>query len=134
MPQTGDVLISTLTPSSLSWGMDRYTNTRDRRVAERYIPILAADARRLGLYNSNNGEGLGLNIFRARSTDGIFEGEIKTSGNHGAGQIEAKNISGNGNLRGLTPWLEHHHARPGDQVRFEWISPTDVELTFIPQE
>ena len=134
MPQTGDILISTLTTYSLSWGTNRYTQTRDIRTAERYIPILAADARRLELYNSNNGEGLGLNIFRARSTDGVYEGELKISGNHGAGQIEGKNISGNGSLQSITPWLEHHHARPGDQVRLEWTSPTDIEMTFIPQE
>lgn len=131
MAQTGDVFIGTFNVASLSWGTDRDTRTRTRRTAERYIPIPIDEARRLELYNSNYETGLGHNVYNVRSTDGLFVGELKIAGSRTAGAIEAKQFQGNGNLQILTPWLEWHHARPGDQVRMEWVSPTDIEMTFI---
>lgn len=115
----------------LSWGSLRYRNTRTRRTGERYIPIPRRDAKRIGLYNSNWRTGLGINIFNVHSSDGTFNGQLKTAGCSRKGDIYAKQFQGNGNLRSLEPWLNAHHAQIGDQIRFVWLNQTDIEMTFI---
>lgn len=132
MPQTGDELISTFTtPAQLAWGTYRHTNSRRSRNGESYIPIHRSDARRLHLCNSNNGTGLGLNIYNVQSDDGLFSGQLKTAGGNHRGAIFAKQFQGNGSLRLLTPWLQSHHAQVGDSIRFHWTTPTDIVMSFI---
>lgn len=132
MPRTGDQLIVTFNSMApLSWGSRRYRNTRTRRTGERYIPIPRKDAKRLKLYNSNWGTELGINIFNVHSSDGIFNGQLKTAGCSRRGDVYAKQFQGNGDLRSLEPWLRVHQAQVGDQVRFVWLNRTDIEMTFI---
>lgn len=133
MPQAGDTIIATLNRASLEWGTFRTKNTRNRIAGERYIPISRSDARRVRLYNSNYRNELGVNIFNAVSTDGIFRGQIKAAGCSKANDIFAKQLQGNGNLKALEPWLTLCRARPGDQIMITWVTTTDIKLTFIPQ-
>lgn len=132
MPNAGDELTITFTSQApLAWGTHRRNHTRVRRSRERYIPIPKREARRLGLCNSNCGNGLGINIFNVRSTDGVFNGQLKNAGCSRKGDVYAKQFQGYGDLRALEPWLTNHHAQIGDQIRFVWQNSTDIEMTFI---
>lgn len=131
MPQSGDIFIATLNRASLEWGTFRRRPTRNRIMGERYIPIRRREAVRIGIYNSNYGNGLGINIFNARSTDNLYEGQLKAAGCKNKGDGFAKQFQGNGDLRALYPWFTQRHAQVGDQVQIRWTSNVDIELTFI---
>ena len=132
MPQKGDTFTAMFkTQAPLSWGTNRSNEKRDPRPGERYIPIPRQVATRLGIHNSNAGEGLGLNLFNAHSTDNQFEGILKAAGSSEQGDIYAKQFEGNKNLKMLTAWLDHHEARVGDEIEMVWTSPTDIEMRFI---
>ncbi len=135
MPKAGDELIVTFNSQApLAWGTFRNSSTRESRSGERYIPIPKNEAKRLKIYNSNYGTGLGINIFNATSADGIFKGKLKASGSSKQGDIYAKQFQGYNDLCALEPWLTRNHAKIGDQIRFKWTSDTDIEMTFISQQ
>lgn len=133
MAKAGDRFVATFTTLSQvgQWGEYRKTGTRSPRPDECYIPINASDAGRLKLYNSNNGEGLGKNIFHAHSIKNDFKGDLKMQGCSKAGDIKAKNISVAGNLTGLYEWFQANDAQVDDQVELYWETDTTIRLTFI---
>lgn len=83
------------------------------------------------MYNSNYDDGFGKNIFYAYSIDGIFQGYLKFQGSSKAGDIKAKNISGNGNLTALYNWFKSNNVQKGDQIKFLFLEDFKIELTFI---
>ncbi|MGQ7380751.1 hypothetical protein ACTGVN_09035 [Streptococcus suis] len=131
MPTAGDSYTVTLKEAHLGWGTYRYTDSRHPIIGEVYFPIPSQYARQFGIYNSNynNIDTLGVNIFNATSSDGIYRGQVKSQGCSTAGNIFAKNISENGNLRGFSNWLNQIGAHPGCYLTVEWTSSTDVIFT-----
>ena len=138
MPAAGSSIISTLTRSSLNWGTYRRTNSRQRRRGERYLPVRIRYSRQFGIYNCNRNinreDVLGVNIFNVHSSDGIYCGILKAAGNFRRGQVHAKQLQGNGNLRALQHWLTEHQAEPGDRVRVTWVTEQDIELEFLGRQ
>lgn len=136
MPQQGDSFISNpLSQTHLGWGTLRYTDSRTPIDGECYIPIPAKDARRIGIYNSNNnGNGLGLNEFNCASSDGFFTGKLKSAGCARRDDIYAKNFHGSGDLKALTPWFRHCNVQVGDCIQVLWTSSTDIVITHVPQQ
>lgn len=132
MAKAGDefvVLFNSAAP--LKWGTNRQKNTRPKRTGERYIPIPRKAAKEFSIRNSNSGTGLGINIFKAHSADGVFHGELKATGCSKAGDVYAKQFEGNGDLKALEPWLTGCNAEIGDQVKVRWVTDSEIELTFI---
>lgn len=138
MPAAGDSIISILTRSSLNWGTYRRTNSRSRRQGERYLPVRISYSRQFGIYNSNRnidrGDVVGVNVFNAHSLDGVYRGTLKAAGNFRRGQVHAKQLQGNGDLRALEYWLAGNNAEPGDRVRITWVTEQDVELEFLGRQ
>ena len=131
MPENGDYFEVTLRETHLRWGEYRSSDSRVRIAGEGFIPIPANDARRIGIYNSHNGEGIGYNEFYAKSEDERYCGVIKTSGNSSAGSIYAKNISGSGDLKAFHNWFRDANIHPGTRIRIEWTSTTEVTFKVI---
>jgi hypothetical protein len=135
MPNKGDFFIVKLGETHVSWGTQRYTDSRPLINFERYIPIPASEARRLKIYNSNytsnKVDELGINCFYAESFDGNFKGQIKATGCAKAGDVYAKNLSGKGNLKAFSEWFEKMKVGVGTQIRIEWLSSTEVLFTII---
>lgn len=134
MAERGDSYTVSLKPSHLAWGTYRYTDTRDTIPGEGYIPIPSDVARNLNLKNQNGTGGidiLGVNIFNCVSVDGRFRGQLKAQGNHYAGDIYAKQFSGNDDLKALGDWYRILGANVGDEVSVTWISDTDIEIELI---
>lgn len=135
MAQSGDYFSVTLKTTHIGWGTHRYTDSRPLITGECYIPIPIQFARQFGIYNSNYTRGqdiIGQNIFNARSADGLFNGIVKTSGNSRSGDIYAKNLSGQGNLKAFNDWFNAMNVTVGTVIRIEWTSPTEVLLTVLP--
>lgn len=134
MACSGDKYIVKLSETHLMWGTYRYTSSRDRIYGEGYIKIPLGEAKRIGMYNSNNSKtGLGYNEFRFKTSDGFLEGILKSSGCSQAGNCYAKNLHVSGNLKGLGKWFAHVNAIPGDLVEVKFLSPIDILLTHLPQ-
>lgn len=132
MAKYGDEFTITLSETHLGWGTYRYTMSRKRIYGEGYIPIPSGCAQSFQLFNSNNNKiGLGYNEFNCRSSDGFYQGIVKTSGCSKAKDIYAKNLHGSGDLKALGRWFEHLHAQPGDKVTVKWTSPTDIIISLI---
>lgn len=132
MAQAGNSFRIVLGETHLGWGNHRYTNSRDIIYGEGYIPIPAKFARKYNIFNSNNfNTGLGYNLFNAASSDGIFQGLLKSSGCSKKGYRYAKNLHGCGNLKALGYWFSKINAVPGDLIEVRWTSPTDIILTRI---
>lgn len=132
MAKAGDEFTITFRSAApLKWGTRRQHETRDKIAGERYIPIPRKLAKAYGVRNSNCGTGLGINIFKAHSTEGIFQGELKAAGCSKAGDVFAKQFQGNGDLKALEPWFTYHHAQIGDQVKIHWVTDDEIELSFI---
>ena len=134
MPKAGDCFSIILKSTHIGWGTHRYTNSRPLITGECYIPIPAQSAHQYSIYNSNHTHGrdiLGQNIFHARSADGFFHGTVKTSGNSQAGDIYAKNLSGQGNLKAFIDWFNQMNVAVGTCIKVEWTSPTDILFTII---
>lgn len=134
MPQAGDCFTVTLKSTHIGWGTHRYSNSRPLITGECYIPIPAHCAHQYSIYNSNYTQGrdiLGQNIFNAQSTDGFFCGIVKTSGNSHAGDIYAKNLSGQGNLKAFNDWFNQMNVTVNTSIRVEWTSRTDILFTII---
>lgn len=130
MPQAGDYFITTLKRAHLEWGSYRHTNSRGIIYGEGYLQIPKSEAKRIGIYNSNNPNAL--NIFNCNSTDRYLQNvTLKASGSSSKGDIYAKQFQGNGNLSLLGDWFHHINAQVGDQVCITWTSPTDILLHII---
>lgn len=74
---------------------------------------------------------LGQNVFNWMSKDGQFVGRIKAQGCHHAGEIYAKQLSADNDLRAFGDWFVSVGASVGDQIRLTWISATDVIIEKI---
>lgn len=136
MPNRGDQFTVTLGSTNIEWGTYRYTNSRPHITGECYIPIPSSHAHQYGIYNSNHTRArgqdiLGINVFNAQSADGYFNGIVKTSGSSQAGNIYAKNLSGQGNLKAFNDWFNHMGVTVGTSIIVEWISPTEILFTII---
>lgn len=134
MAKRGDSYIVSLKPSHLAWGTHRYTDTRDTIPGEGYIPIPSEVARDLNLQNQNGTGGLdilGVNIFNCVSVDEHFRGQLKAQGNHYAGDIFAKQFSGNDDLKALGDWFNILDAKVDDEVKVSWVSDIDIEIELI---
>lgn len=136
MPVSGNSYVVTLGQTHISWGVHRYTNSRDIIYNEVYLGIPSYIAERYKIYNSNvipnykptKIDILGVNIFNCTSADGFFKGVLKSSGCSHRGSIYAKNLHGAGNLKALAPWLHYCNAQVGDHVEVTWTSPTNIVI------
>lgn len=134
MACAGDSYIVLLKETHLMWGTYRNTYSRDRIYGEGYIKIPAIEAKRIGMYNSNNFKvGIGFNEFFFKTSDGFLSGILKSTGCSQAGDIYAKNLHVSGDLKGLGQWFAHVNAIPGDRVEVRFLSPIDIVLTHLPQ-
>lgn len=134
MAQKGNRYVITLNASQLGWGVERYTNSRQRRKGEAYLAIPINCAREFGLYNSNQTNGLdvpGVNIFNCISADGFLSCQLKSQGCRKEGDVYAKQFSGNNNLQTLGNWYEHINAQVGDEIEVYFHSAYDIELTLL---
>lgn len=123
-----------LNESHLRWGTHRYTGTRPPIIGEAYFPIPRNFAHINCIYNSNYTNGrdiIGINLFNARSSDGFYNGVVKMQGNNQKGDIYAKNISENGNLKGFSQWLNRIGAQPGSTLTVEWVTENDIVFDII---
>ena len=136
MANTGDTYTVKIIQAHLDWGRHRHTSSRGTVYGEGYIKIPANDARNFNILNSNgtiNKQNvLGQNIFNCSSTDGFLtECQLKASGSSQAGDIHAKQLQGNGNLKVIGDWYHHVGAQIGDHVKVEWLNATDIEITLV---
>lgn len=132
MPNAGDYFIVELKPSHVNWGTHRNTDTRQPIDGEGYIPIPLAQARSLGIYNSNHSHtGLGYNLFNCTSADGYFAGVLKAAGSKESGDNYAKQFEGNGDLKALGRWFSRCSAQVGDLVKVSWTSPTEIIIELV---
>lgn len=128
MPNTNDILITTLRKAHLEWGSHRHTTSRGTVYGEGYLQIPIAKARLLNITNSNlNGGNIG---YVCNSSDGFLNNvELKAAGSMASGNIYAKQFHGSGNLKVLGDWFSHVNAQIGDKVEIKWTSPTQIILT-----
>ena len=130
MPNTGNFYIVALKKTHLGWGTHRKTNSRPKIKNEGYIPIPFKYA--LSFHITNLHYTKQSNIYKFSTNDGfIKERELKASGNRKRGDKYAKNLHGNGNLKLLGTWFLHNNMQIGDQVKVEFVSPTEILLTKI---
>ena len=130
MPNTGVSFITSLLRAHLEWGEYRHTNTRGTVYGEGYLKIPSENA-----YNFNITNDKALNIrsqeYTFSTSDGfIVNGILKASGNQYREEF-AKQFHGSGDLKLLGDWFNHINAQVGDQVRIDFITPTEVLLTKI---
>ena len=74
---------------------------------------------------------LGINIFNCASKDGLFQGTLRAQGCRKAGEIYAKQLAGDGNLKAIGTWYSQIGAKVGDKIQVTWISPTDILIEKI---
>lgn len=130
MPITGNTFIATLKKTHLGWGTLRYTKTRAIIKNEGYIPIPANYARAFNLTNLHNKKQS--NVYKFNTSDGFLtNSELKATGNSKKGDVYAKNLHGNGDLKLLGTWFKHIGAKIGDQIEVKFISSTEILLTKI---
>lgn len=130
MPEQHDEFIVTLGKTHLGWGTHRYTQTREVIYNEGYLPIPKKIAVALEIYMSNKKDA---NIIYTFSTnDGFYiNEELKASGCSTKGDIYAKNLAGNGNLKLLGKWFTHIQAQVGDKIKISFTSPTTIILSKV---
>ncbi|MDI6047047.1 hypothetical protein [Flavobacterium yafengii] len=128
MPNTNDILITTLRKAHLEWGSHRHTTSRGTVYGEGYLQIPIAKARLLNITNSNlNGGNI---TYVCNSSDGFLNNvELKATGSMASGNIYAKQFQGSGNLKVLGDWFSLVNAVIGDKVEIKWTSPTQIILT-----
>ena len=130
MPNTNDILITTLKKAHLEWGSHRHTNTRGIIYGEGYLQIPISQARLLNIYNNNQAGGN--TTYNCSSTDGYLKNvTLKASGCIRAGDVFAKQFHGRGNLKLLGDWFNHINAIIGDRIEIKWSSPTNIILRKI---
>lgn len=133
MPKAGDRFIVQLSETHLKWGTFRFTSSREPIYGETYIPIPKNKAQQYNIFNSNKCivDTLGVNIYNYSAyinNNKFSEGILKASGCSKAGDAYAKNLSGNGNLKMLSPWIYNAGILLGDYVEVLFASPTNIEL------
>jgi hypothetical protein len=127
MPNTNDILTTTLKKAHLEWGSHRHTMTRGIIYDEGYLQIPSSEARRLNIYNSNQVGGN--NVYNCNSVDGFLNNvTLKATGCARKGAVHAKQFHGKKNLRLLGGWFSHVNAQIGDRVEIIWTSPTDFTI------
>lgn len=134
MAKAGDYYTVTLKKSHLNWGTHRYTGTRGDVLGEGYIPIPKDVSRRFHLVNSNGtngGDELGKNLFSYTTADGSTHGYLKAQGCNTAGDIYAKQFSGDGDLKAIGAWFAHIGATEGTIIKVEWLSSTEILLSRV---
>jgi len=130
MPTTGNQYIATLKKTHIGWGTHRTTTSRPKIYNEGYIPVPSKYAKAYTITNLHNKKQS--NIYKFSTSDGFLKNEkLKASGNTKKGDIYAKNLHGNGNLKLLGTWFSHIKAQMGDQIKVEFISPSEILLTKI---
>lgn len=128
MPNTGDSFITKLKQAHLEWGSFRHTNSRGVVYGEGYLQIPAREARRLNITNSNLVGGN--NLYNCFSSDGFLNNvQLKATGCSAAGNINAKQFHGKGNLQLLGDWFAYVNAIIGDRIEITWTSPTNIIIT-----
>lgn len=129
MPHTGNYYIATLKKTHVRWGTHRTTLSRPKIKDEGYIPIPSKYAKAFNITNVNNLK-IRSNIYKFSTSDGFFKDEkLKASGSSVAGNIYAKNLHGNNNLKLLGIWFKNIQATIGDQIKVEFVSPEEILLT-----
>jgi len=130
MPNTGDEFIVTLGETHLGWGTHRYTNTRKIIYEEGYLPIPRDKAKEFDIYMSNQTNAN--YVYNFSTNDNFYNNEeLKASGCSIQGDIYAKNLAGNGNLKLLGKWFTHIQAQVGDKIKISFTSPTDIILSKV---
>lgn len=130
MPTTGNSYIATLKKTHLGWGTHRKTNSRPKIKNEGYIPIPYKYA--FGFQITNLHYKKRNNVYKFSTSDKFYvDQELKASGNRKKGDIYAKNLHGNGDLKLLGAWFKNINAQIGDKIKVEFISPTEILLTKI---
>lgn len=130
MPKTGDYFVVSLKRTHLGWGTHRKTNSRPKINNEGYIPIPYKYAHAFQItnlhYTKRN------NVYKFSTSDKFYvDEELKASGNNKKGDIYAKNLHGNGNLKLLGVWYKNIGIKIGDKIKVEFVSPTEILLTKI---
>ena len=118
MANAGDTFTVELNRSQLEWGTFRFTGSRGLRYGEGYLKIPKHVARSLRLFN-------------ATSSDGFFNGPLRSEGCSTAGDPYAKQFAGDKDLMALGYWYAQINAQVGDLIRVTFTSPTDVVLEKI---
>lgn len=89
--------------------------------------IPAPIARRLNITNSNSTNN---NVYLCSSADGFLNNvNLKATRCSHAGSVYTKQFHGSGNLQLLGRWFSGVNTQIGDQVRIDFISPTEILLT-----
>ena len=130
MPKKGDEYTVALGKTHLGWGTHRYTATREVIYEEGYLKIPRDVAKDLEIYMSNKKDA---NIIYNFSTSDCFYNneKLKASGCSTKGDIYAKNLAGDGDLKLLGKWFTHIKAKVGDEIKISFTSPTDIILSKV---
>lgn len=132
MPKKGDNYTFIVKETYIDWGDNpRKTNTREKIAGEVYLPVPASKAREFEIYNEKKTGAI--TEYDVATSDGFeIHGKLKAQGTNSGGVGEyAKNLSGLGNLKLLGPWVTHMKIKVGDEIKVEWVSPTEILLTKI---
>lgn len=131
MPVKGNCFVVKLKKTHIEWGTHRYTDSREPIYGETYIPIPSDVAYKFSIYNSKlDGDDYGTNLYNYKAYIGNTvhsTGTLKAQGSQ-CKPIYAKNLSGNNNLKMLSPWIYAAGIIVGDKVEILFTSSTDLEL------
>ena len=128
MPQAGD---SFQTNTYQKWGErkplgKRETDSRDEIQNESYIKVPQKAARDFCIFMSNQS---GANTqYEAYDDNGNLICTLTAQGNVSKGAKYAKQLSGSGDLKSLTPWIRLNNITDSDTIEVEFTSPTDLIL------
>lgn len=130
MAKTGDSFEVTLKKTHVGWGTYRKTNSRSPIPYEGYLPIPLKVALSLNITNVHNKKQS--NIYKVSTSDGFLTNQyLKASGNRKRGDMFAKNMHGDGNLKLLGIWYNNAGIKAGDKIKVEFTAPFEILLTKI---
>lgn len=130
MPNTGDFFTTKLKQAHLEWGEHRHTNSRGIVIGEGYLQIPSDIAYALEITN-DKGVHLRPQEYTFSTSDGFYQNQtLKASGNQ-AQEEYAKQFHGSGDLQLLGDWFAYIDAQIDDEIRIDFISPTEILLTKI---
>ena len=113
-------------PHLKDWGTHRYTNTREKRDNESYIPIPKYKAKEYNILNSNQSKEN--TVYKAKFKNTNIEVEVLASGSSTSGDIYAKQFHGKGNLKALTPGYNVLGVKVGDKIKITFIDEKTFEV------